>query len=103
MRPAATAGIDRGWHSPELSAKSTRAPRRAAAPYAEAMSEFVEVADRVWVARYEWFDVNVSVVAGTAGLLVVDTSASDQAVPLTRKPLRFPHACLTETRWVPCG
>ena len=41
------------------------------------MTDFTEVADRVWVARYEWFDVNVSVVAGSAGLLVVDTFASD--------------------------
>jgi glyoxylase-like metal-dependent hydrolase (beta-lactamase superfamily II) len=37
---------------------------------------FIEVADRVWVARYPWFDVNVSVVAGDAGLLVLDTQAS---------------------------
>jgi glyoxylase-like metal-dependent hydrolase (beta-lactamase superfamily II) len=43
------------------------------------VSEFTEVADRVWVARYDWFDVNVSVVAGAAGLLVVDTNASDRA------------------------
>jgi len=43
------------------------------------MSDFTEVADRVWVARYAWFDVNVSVVAGTSGLLVVDTNASDLA------------------------
>ena len=40
------------------------------------MSDFTEVADRVWVARYAWFDVNVSVVAGANGLLVVDTNAS---------------------------
>ncbi|HET8561800.1 MAG TPA: MBL fold metallo-hydrolase [Marmoricola sp.] len=40
------------------------------------MTEFSEVADRVWVARHEWFDVNVSVVAGERGLLVVDTFAS---------------------------
>lgn len=40
---------------------------------------FTEVADRVWVARHAWFDVNVSVVAGAAGLLVVDTHASDLA------------------------
>ncbi|MXG91069.1 MBL fold metallo-hydrolase [Nocardioides flavescens] len=40
---------------------------------------FVEVADRVWVARHAWFDVNVSVVGGEAGLLVVDTHASDLA------------------------
>lgn len=37
---------------------------------------FIEVADRVWVARYEWFDVNVSLVAGERGLLAVDTHAS---------------------------
>jgi glyoxylase-like metal-dependent hydrolase (beta-lactamase superfamily II) len=37
---------------------------------------FIEVADRLWVARYPWFDVNVSVVAGGAGLLVLDTQAS---------------------------
>jgi glyoxylase-like metal-dependent hydrolase (beta-lactamase superfamily II) len=43
------------------------------------MSEFTEVADRVWVARYAWFNVNVSVVAGSAGLLLVDTNASDRA------------------------
>jgi glyoxylase-like metal-dependent hydrolase (beta-lactamase superfamily II) len=43
------------------------------------MSRFVEIADRVWVARYAWFDVNVTVVGGTEGLLVVDTNASDAA------------------------
>lgn len=40
---------------------------------------FAEVAPEVWVARYEWFDVNVSVVRGSAGLLVVDTHASAAA------------------------
>ncbi len=40
---------------------------------------FVEVADRVWVARHSWLDVNVTVVAGDRGLLVVDTLASDLA------------------------
>ena len=43
------------------------------------MSRFTEVGDRVWVARYEWYDVNVSVIEGTAGLLVVDTCASIEA------------------------
>jgi glyoxylase-like metal-dependent hydrolase (beta-lactamase superfamily II) len=37
---------------------------------------FTEVAHDVWVARYPWFDVNVSLVRGSAGLLVVDTHAS---------------------------
>ena len=40
---------------------------------------FTEVADRVWVARYEWFDVNVSLIAGDHGLLAVDTHASSVA------------------------
>ncbi len=40
------------------------------------MSEFTEVAERVWVARYEWYDVNVVLVEGEAGLLVVDTQSS---------------------------
>ncbi|WP_193604753.1 MBL fold metallo-hydrolase [Nocardioides dongkuii] len=37
---------------------------------------FTEVADRVWVARYAWFDVNVSLVGGADGVLLVDTTAS---------------------------
>ncbi len=37
---------------------------------------FAEIADRVWVSRYPWFDVNVSVVGGSRGLVVVDTHGS---------------------------
>jgi glyoxylase-like metal-dependent hydrolase (beta-lactamase superfamily II) len=37
---------------------------------------FVEVADRVWVARYDWFDVNCTLIGGEAGLLAVDTHGS---------------------------
>lgn len=37
------------------------------------------MADGVWVARQEWFDLNVSVVRGSAGLLVVDTTGSAPA------------------------
>jgi glyoxylase-like metal-dependent hydrolase (beta-lactamase superfamily II) len=40
---------------------------------------FVEVADRVWVARYEWFDVNCTLIGGAAGLAAVDTHASGAA------------------------
>ncbi len=40
------------------------------------MSIFTEVGERVWVARYEWYDVNVTLVEGDAGLLVIDTHAS---------------------------
>ena len=52
------------------------------------MTDFLEVADRVWVARYDWFDVNVSVVAGSRGLLVVDTNASDAAARAVLADLR---------------
>ena len=38
---------------------------------------FVEVADRCWVARYEFLDVNVGLVAGDRGLLVIDTHATE--------------------------
>lgn len=43
------------------------------------MADFTEVAERVWVARYEWYDVNVTVVGSDRGLLVVDTHASARA------------------------
>lgn len=43
------------------------------------MTDFVEVADRVWVARQEWYDLNVCLVAGSSGLVVVDTQASAAA------------------------
>lgn len=37
---------------------------------------FVEVADRCWVARHETADVNVGLVGGSRGLLVVDSHSS---------------------------
>ena len=38
---------------------------------------FVEIADRCWMARYELLDVNVGLVGGERGLLVIDTHASE--------------------------
>lgn len=38
---------------------------------------FAEIADRCWVARFEFLDVNVGLVGGERGLLVVDTHASE--------------------------
>ena len=49
---------------------------------------FVEVADRCWVARHSWFDVNVSVVGGQLGLLVVDTHASERAAAAVADQVR---------------
>lgn len=43
------------------------------------MTDFSEVADRVWVARYEWADANVTAIAGERGLVVVDTHGSTAA------------------------
>jgi glyoxylase-like metal-dependent hydrolase (beta-lactamase superfamily II) len=38
--------------------------------------DFVEVAERVWVARYPWADANVTAIGGDRGLVVVDTHGS---------------------------
>ena len=43
------------------------------------MADFTEVADRVWVARYAWCDVNVTAIGSERGLLVVDTHGSTAA------------------------
>lgn len=45
------------------------------------MTDFTEVADRVWVARYAWADANVTAIGGERGLVVVDTLGS---VPAAR-------------------
>src|SRR5512145_551633 len=37
---------------------------------------FVEIADRCWVARHRLVDVNVGVVGGSRGLVVIDTHSS---------------------------
>lgn len=43
------------------------------------MPGFTEVADRVWVSRREWYDVNLTLVGGDRGLVLVDTHGSDLA------------------------
>lgn len=43
------------------------------------MVQFTEVADRVWVARYEWADTNITAIGGERGVVVVDTHASSRA------------------------
>ena len=40
---------------------------------------FAEIGDRCWVARFAFLDVNVGLVGGDHGLLVVDTHASEVA------------------------
>ena len=43
------------------------------------MADFTEVANRVWVARYPWFDANVTLVGGEGGLVMIDTHGSGAA------------------------
>src|SRR4051812_1760237 len=43
---------------------------------------FSEVAPRVWVAHYDFIDINIGLVGGDRGLVVVDTYAS---APLARE------------------
>jgi glyoxylase-like metal-dependent hydrolase (beta-lactamase superfamily II) len=65
-----------GSHPP----RSDRRRRAARAAVSVArVPEFVEVADRVWVARYEWVDVNITAIGGARGLVVVDTHGSTAA------------------------
>ncbi|MBD8870023.1 MBL fold metallo-hydrolase [Nocardioides donggukensis] len=52
------------------------------------MTAFREVSDRVWVARHTWFDLNIAVIAGTEGLLVVDTHASASAARAVLEQVR---------------
>ncbi|MDQ6688012.1 MAG: MBL fold metallo-hydrolase [Actinomycetota bacterium] len=40
------------------------------------MGSFTAIGDRCWVARWDFLDVNVGLVAGDRGLLVVDTNTS---------------------------
>ncbi|GAA5025720.1 MBL fold metallo-hydrolase [Terrabacter aeriphilus] len=49
---------------------------------------FVEVADRVFVARYPQWDVNVGLVLGRDGAVVVDTRASDREGSQVRGDVR---------------
>jgi glyoxylase-like metal-dependent hydrolase (beta-lactamase superfamily II) len=43
---------------------------------ADSTPRFTEVAPRVWVAHYDWMHVNITLVGGSDGLLMVDTHGS---------------------------
>jgi glyoxylase-like metal-dependent hydrolase (beta-lactamase superfamily II) len=49
---------------------------------------FVEVADRVWVSRYEWADANVTAIGSDRGIVVVDTHGSTAAGHVVLDDLR---------------
>lgn len=42
------------------------------------MPNFTEVAHRVWVAHYDWLHVNITLIGGTDGLVMVDTHGSER-------------------------
>jgi glyoxylase-like metal-dependent hydrolase (beta-lactamase superfamily II) len=60
---------------------------------------FVEVAERVYVARYAEWDVNVGLVVGASGVLVVDSRASERQGAEVLDDVRVvsPHS---PVRWV---
>ena len=45
-----------------------------------AAEQFVEVADRVWVARHEWFDLNITLVGSDRTLAVRVAESSPRGV-----------------------
>ncbi|RYB91131.1 MBL fold metallo-hydrolase [Nocardioides oleivorans] len=45
-------------------------------PSPDSPPRFTEVAPRVWVAHYDWMHVNITLVGGSDGLLMVDTHGS---------------------------
>ena len=65
------------------------------------MTGFMEIGDRVWVARHEWYDVNITAVEGESGVLVVDTHASSEAarevIDALRTVTRRPVTALVNT------
>lgn len=67
------------------------------------MIDFVEVADRVWTARLDWYDVNVGVVAGDHGCLVVDAHGSRPAGLRLGEAIRAlgpgPALAVVHTHW----
>ena len=67
------------------------------------MTDFTEVADRVWVARYAWADANVTAIGGDRGLVVVDTHASTAAGRVVLDDLRRlgagPVHAVVNTHW----
>ena len=49
---------------------------------------FTEIAPRVWVAHYDWMHVNVTLVGGSDGVLMVDTHGSAEAARVVADDVR---------------
>lgn len=52
------------------------------------MPDFNEVAPRVWVAHYDWMHVNITLVGGSDGLVMVDTHGSEKQARAIADDLR---------------
>ncbi|WP_133176531.1 MBL fold metallo-hydrolase [Nocardioides currus] len=52
------------------------------------MPEFIEVAPRVWVAHYDWMHVNITLVGGSDGLVMIDTHGSEQQARVVADDVR---------------
>ncbi|MGI8577676.1 MAG: MBL fold metallo-hydrolase [Nocardioidaceae bacterium] len=65
--------------------------------------DFVEVGDRCFVRRYASYDVNVGVVAGSRGMLVIDSRASEPEAAMLMEHLRALRrgeiVALVNTHW----
>lgn len=85
MPPAQEGGRDLatepGGATEQQDVRAVTLPHRDPGHYGDGVGdgELVEVAERVWVARHAWLDVNTTVVAGEAGLVIVDTLGSERA------------------------
>ena len=51
-------------------------------------SRFTEVAPRVWVAHYDWMHVNITLIGGSDGLVMVDTHGSADAARIVADDVR---------------
>jgi glyoxylase-like metal-dependent hydrolase (beta-lactamase superfamily II) len=64
---------------------------------------FEEVAERVWVSRYEWADANVTAIGSDRGVVVVDTHGSTAAGRVVLDDLRRlaagPVTAVVNTHW----
>ena len=52
------------------------------------MTDWVEVGDRCWVRRYDEWDLNVGLVVGADGALVIDTRATTEEAEQLRENIR---------------
>lgn len=52
------------------------------------MPDFNEVAPRVWVAHYDWMHVNITLIGGSDGLVMVDTHGSEKQARVIADDLR---------------